>query len=879
MKALQAAFGTSWLVLLALLSSCGAPNQQLPAQPGQPLACAASGALSAEQLGACLEFGAGLWSPQGLIIKDQAERAQRLQALELSCEAKSKQACELLGRYHQSQGAAEGAFIAHLRACELDSGTGCLVAGEYLAAQEDARTPAFFRRASELGEARGLARLGLWAVEHEGDTQIALALYDEACQSQDPLGCTLWAEALLQQERLEPEALWLGCDGGQGKACYLLGELYLDNAFGDTPAKDLSLAYGIFSYGCEQGSGPACAQQAWMLYRGEGRDYQGGKALTLIATADERLALEQALGACELDSGEGCTLAAIMLSGGSQHLPDLAQAAQLYTKGCNLSPARCVEAAEFELRFGDFEQAISALELLLDDPTTTAAAAIVMGDFLLHEGEDPSAFYKIACEAGFEEACAYVANFSSEEAVVAHCRLGDGRACQLLAYIFEVHDLLTSPKAEALALRNCFLGEVKSCYRYGQAKLQQTPPAQSRARQALLHGCAQGHGRSCTALAQLCSQQDLLRDIQLSNRAWARACALGEEEACEVVVYEDTEAQIQALAAACDDADAQACGDLSQVLRDEARGPRDLDVFLEMADRGCELGDDWACVNAAEGHGFFDGAAQPALERIYNDCLGAPGRDICAAAAQAYNDEALSFYDPERAQELSLLSCEAGIPEACLAMGAATFTALGEAETVRIAITKACDEGLATACVILYFMASDEDEKAAQELLYDSCYLGNTFGCGALATLLFDFNGTGETDADARILADFGCRIGDAKACVILSDMCLLGRAGPVDSACAMNAAVAACALDEAKGCYQSGAIFSDGQGFNDDSQLASRYYLLACDAGIGLACFELGELHEQGPDELRDGAMARSRFQQACELGIEQACERLESP
>lgn len=322
-------------------------------------------------------------------------------------------------------------------------------------------------------------RSGAASVGGAGTAPPASAAFERACQERGELGaCARAAELYCEGangQPFDPERSFhyatLGCDGGDGLACAVLGRLR-ENGIGTEWAPKLAVA--DYDKACAAGTGLGCALLGAMYVRGHGVDPDPEKAQRYGARAQ---ALWSA--ACQGAEPRWCTHAALLTG----HGPDAEQLAQAYNRrACDHGFTRgCVRLLDSQLASG------------------TAKPIAVVGELSrLCDGGEPSACERLARierrdAQGDRGTLRHAAEFTARA-----CKLGMSEACLEAGILSESGGYL--PQDDDAKLR--YLGAA----------------------------CDRGRAEACLYLAQDAAERGASgREIERLDR---RACELGNVEAC-----------------------------------------------------------------------------------------------------------------------------------------------------------------------------------------------------------------------------------------------------------------------------------------------------------------------------------------------------------
>jgi TPR repeat protein len=244
------------------------------------------------------------------------------------------------------------------------------------------------------------------------DPARAVALFKQACDGDDAIGCSRLANAYAHGRGVavdEARAVALygrsialltpSCDKGDAQDCDALGTLYVK---GNGVPKDEARALALFTKACNGGSALGCANLAIMYANGEG------------VTGDQARALALYQHACDGGTALACSNLGLMYKRGENVPKDEARALALFTKACagdyalgcsNLGNAY----ATGEGATKDEQRALALYKQACDGDSAYGCAKL--GE-LYEEGrgvpKDPAravALYEQACDAGSDFGC------------------------------------------------------------------------------------------------------------------------------------------------------------------------------------------------------------------------------------------------------------------------------------------------------------------------------------------------------------------------------------------------------------------------------------------------------------------------------------------
>ena len=285
-----------------------------------------------------------------------------------------------------------------------------------------------------------------------------------------------------------------------------------------------------------------------------------------------------------------------------------------------------------------------------------------------------ASLYRLACDGGELLGCYSlgilletgrgVAMSTTEAATVyaSACDKGEARACSNLGYLLELGDGVDedADRAAALYRKACAGGAMVGCNNLGVAYeegLILTPDI-VRARDLFRQACDGGHLRACARLAGL----------------HARGCFSGDPEGACTPLPDDEAVLAEAIAVHCEEAGTPIVCTAAGVWQ-LTKTPEDPKIATRL-EAACDADEQWACATLA------------ALHRA-----GAAGLEK----------------DPDQAEILGELACEAGFLQACRDLGAAFINGDGVPRDAAKGLAwarKACREDANTFCPdLLYFCA------------------------------------------------------------------------------------------------------------------------------------------------------------------------------
>ncbi|MBX2800875.1 MAG: sel1 repeat family protein [Myxococcales bacterium] len=304
--------------------------------------------------------------------------------------------------------------------------------------------------------------------------------------------------------------------------------------------------------------------------------------------------------------------------------------------------------------------------------------------------------------------------------------------------------------------------------------------------------------------------------------AWAD-CERGSVAACAragvLAAAEEADAVDRAalgrtgLGRACAAKHASACTGLAWFFESgRASTPVDAERAIALYERGCALGDLYACTSQGWMTQHGDGV-------------------------EADRDAALALY--RRA-------CDGGDGRGCGNAGA------------------------------LFLQGTSEDRASALQWFERGCVLEHGPSCVAQGDVFSDPETEPSGVERAAELYGRACELGAASGCNQLGIAHETGRGAPRDPATAAVHYDRACVLGNGVGCSNLGALFQFGRGMVADATKALELYRRACELGSGAGCTNLGYLTENGLGQPADRTAAMLHYETACELGDDTGCANL---
>lgn len=290
----------------------------------------------------------------------------------------------------------------------------------------------------------------------------------------------------------------------------------------------------------------------------------------------------------------------------------------------------------------------------------------------------------------------------------------------------------------------------------------------------------------------------------------------------------------------CDASDAYSCNELGVMLHHGRGGPAaEPAATLALFERGCALGNRYACVNAADRH--FDGTGTPVDHRralgLYESACPEDGY-ACTKAGFLHLAGTNVPTDHARAAFAYHRGCDAGNADGCAGYGYLFEQGLGVTANLPV----------------------------AEQLYGDACGRGSGIGCNNQGTVV---EARGEL-FDAARLYRASCEADEPLGCYNGARLSMNGLPGQVDREHVVAVYTETCAEDVASACLALGALHELGTGGGPDVGLAERSYQRACDLDDGWACHYLALRLRRGQ---RDPGRVTELRAAACRLGQGAAC------
>ena len=330
------------------------------------------------------------------------------------------------------------------------------------------------------------------------------------------------------------------CGKADAKACNQLGTLSLR-----ADPVDLAGAAAAYAKACDGGYAPGCASLALQVQDGRGVPWDEARAVQLYQRA------------CDGGAGVGCFNLALMYDGGNGVPQDrakaeamMARAFQLYTVQCETEPLWCTNIG-FLYENGmvggqvDDAKAVAADRKGCDRGDSDACASYALlqldGKGLAKDRKAAIARLEKLCQAGGALACGVLGHAlvdgghvpARAVALLAKsCELGNAQSCAAASALYGMGEgvAVDQAKSSAYGVRGCDLGDSLACMAEGRG-LEAKRPA--RAADFYQRACQIGTSDGCLARVQLMIDHRIPGGRSDMEPLLKRACALGDNRACE----------------------------------------------------------------------------------------------------------------------------------------------------------------------------------------------------------------------------------------------------------------------------------------------------------------------------------------------------------
>ena len=194
---------------------------------------------------------------------------------------------------------------------------------------------------------------------------------------------------------------------------------------------------------------------------------------------------------------------------------------------------------------------------------------------------------------------------------------------------------------------------------------------------------------------------------------------------------------------------------------------------------------------------------------------------------------------------------------------------LGNLQKARELFIQSCKAGIGGSCAVLGSMfqkgeGGEEDIEKGCNYFRQACEMGYVQSCAVVAYLLEGDLCGPPNFSESRRLYSIACDIGDFSACGGLGRLLEYGHGGEKDTQSARQYYRRACEGEFQDGCAQYGRSLISGIGGNVDIGAAKRILKKSCAASEGKSCYQLAVLLE---DETSPSENAEEYFCEAREI------------
>jgi TPR repeat protein len=652
------------------------------------------------------------------------------------------------------------------------------------------------------------------------DREQASGFAARACKLGEGIGCVNQAFIIVTGPRMQTERelsvslLESGCKAGVLLACENLGNLLLMTSVNTGDERELPRVRKLLTRACQLGCSASTRDNL-------------GKLLLMGAGGpkDPHLGCHEIHRACMGGHAVACRDHAACEMKGVLGMPDHVNFLIYIQRACLLGDEVACKHSELgRLKWKD--------ECEQGKPNGRIALGIVqsMSKVGPPDYDKGKALFEKACDKGGGFGCMAVVNgmFHGPADQVDHaairgllqrgCDLKESKSCRGLA-----HSLLSDRGGEpdpkkglGILASLCEAGAAQACSEIGLYvyKLKDFKTA----RKAFDKGCQLGHADSCRKLGVALFKGDLgQKNPKQAFAHFKRACLLGNVEACksaagnmvkEAPETVDMGEVIDLAIVMCSYGNAQACAEAGRHLLFVQDTRIDVSLGSQLYERACQTGEDTGCFLSMAGN-------------------------LLSERANKNTELAIAEFDG---------LCKKGLALACYSWGMLGTLHKSKAnhEDLAGAVSKACEQGLAQACVArtsVHGTWEIPELKPDEALALNkrACELGHGAGCRNVA--MGQARGdSAERFASLHTLAR-GCRHKDSKSCLGLAQRYAKGDDAPEADTKARALLRVACEQGLAEGCFHLGVFLEEGRGGEVDENLAKILRQRACRAGYEAAC------------------------------------------
>jgi TPR repeat protein len=469
------------------------------------------------------------------------------------------------------------------------------------------------------------------------------------------------------------------------------------------------------------------------------------------------------------------------------------------------------------------------------------------------------------------------------------CSRGNGASCATLASLHAAGVGVPRDEAEAARLwqraaelqqRDCDAGQSEACFGLAEMYERARGVPQDRARSVQLYtkACEGGHGTSClrlalqsSPLAQWANSQTdefVIPGIMVLSALASQGSVDHGSPAQILLMDERPPDQVRVVALfrkACEAGNARGCGELGDCYQ-EGRGVQgDATKAMELYERACKAGDTFACFAGSELASRGVGAAADAKTMRLMITAGRRYRETAARLTKA---------------------CDEGEASACHSLGRMYAhdgqhwlqESGGKAKAAELT-QRACDLGDAPSCFELAQTAGRDEPQRLRGV----CDMGYWPACLRLGQMYSSGRDGVPQDRTAAVgFYQRSCDGNEPVGCASLAVACLAGRGVARDPDRARQLFQKVCDAGHPKVCelVKTPAVFEDPLAAAilaaDAGSSVAQNLAASCDGGFAKACLALGKKYSDGDDVPRDDVKAAELFRRACDGNEALGCAEL---
>jgi uncharacterized protein len=375
---------------------------------------------------------------------------------------------------------------------------------------------------------------------------------------------------------------------------------------------------------------------------------------------------------------------------------------------------------------------------------------------------------------------------------------------------------------------------------------------------ALTAKCVKGVGPDCSKLARMYDQGfQVEQSAQKASIAYQRGCESGDQSACL---------------------------GFASALRTGKGCKRDAWAAYNMLGGLCRKSNGPACVLAAEMQLRGEGTAKNETQAVQTFSVFCANGVVAACARLGLSmwEGTAERADQLRGQVLLERSCRAKDPLGCTMLGV-SYAQGGQHLTrdpVRAAAyyREGCELGEPTACLNLaksYETGDGVVTSTPRALAFEqrACDAGHASACNGLADKYFHGSGAPPDKLHGLRLHERACELGEVRGCLGAGMAYRDANGMAADLGRARELFENACDGDLGEGCHAAGALFWQGEGVPTDVSRANAFFVRGCTLGHGLSCYELASSYRDGQGVPADQVRANEYLRRACELEPQTDC------